>query len=73
MLGIENERYINSPPLQLLRFFAVKEKQEMACQAILAAPGIDSPSLVLEAMPVKKHGGEKSEEPVRDLVRPMRV
>ena len=73
MLGIENQRLVETTGLQCRRGLAPQEVQEVCGDRVVIGLGFDAPAVVRPVIPVEQHRPEAGDQPIRNLARGTRV
>lgn len=68
MLGVEDERDMHHPPLQLARCLLVQQRQKVATDTLLVAVEGDANALVTELVPVDQNARKGGQQPIRHFM-----
>ena len=64
VLGVENERRIDGPAMQLIGLMTVQQMEEMPGGAVVVCCCFDTFAALLEVVPIEKHGAKAGSQPV---------
>src|SRR5262245_10712730 len=67
MLGIKNQRGIQSADMQFIWRFTQQQAQKMRGHAGIGSLGFNALSVLMKLMPVKQHRGKRSQQTIGDL------